>query len=703
MNSETRKDGLSTAQTPGPVPKASSKVIMLGILFAFIVLCMESLSSWANQPHSLQYQSLDMTGDGLRLLVLEPGPSSDPIRCKLYSTTFAERPLYSALSYTWGDQGETKYIEIDGRTMQIGKNLWTALRHLRHMSHSQTLWVDSICINQSSIEEKNHQIPIMAFIYGRAKQVIVWLGQHQENDTTCDLGAFSSVGLSRGKASYDNSAWDHCWTSVRPLLYQLIHEEYWKRTWIIQEIGMASNIRVYFGERSLSWDNFLALVKWYQEQNPPIQSVHYILKLERLRESRYRDGTTYALSDLLDTFRNSFCAVVHDKVYAFLGLANDHFGEINVNYSKSVFELYQDVIKFQSISTLESTQKRIEMVYLSALVRQILSRESGRLPKERNVVIPNSFMTSHKTWTNWYLIEAGKAIARDEMQRAVARRHCEGARRNPCGKEGKEECENARRDVCREADAGGEALGYLLLYMLLYPLVHSWIAVQDWLSILKMRRKTELTMFWHPTAAEKLEIWRPKLFENAMDGIRIRGSIVGRVQYIGPLSDDILSSFDAKKRWAAILSSQFSQSTELRRVRGQNERLMHILEDPSGISTRNIRDLHEEQQGQPQEGQRLFLGSNLLAGIVPPSAKVGDTICQFWNSSASAVLRQDIDGVYHVIGRAGIVQYGESNNWDVPKDKKMFDESSNSGIDIAVNIMTLTRLSMDTVNFLLST
>jgi hypothetical protein len=162
-----------------------------------------------------------------------------------------------------------------------------------------------------------------------------------------------------------------------------------------------------------------------------IQSVHCILKLERLLESKYRDGTTYALSDLLDTFRNSFCAVVHDKVYAFLGLANDHLGEISVNYSKSVFELYQDVIQSQSISILESTQKRVEMVYISALVRQIHSRESGRLPKDCKAVIPNSFMTSHKTWTNWYLVKAGKAIAHDEVRNAVARRDCEEARSNP--------------------------------------------------------------------------------------------------------------------------------------------------------------------------------------------------------------------------------------------------------------------------------
>jgi hypothetical protein len=141
-----------------------------------------------------------------------------------------------------------------------------------------------------------------------------------------------------------------------------------------------------------------------------------------------------------------------------------------VNYSKTAFELYQDVIQFRSISTLEYTQKHVEMVYLSALVRRMLSRELGRLPKKLKRVIPDSFMPSHKTWTNWYLIKAGKAIARDEVQKAVARR----------------DCENARRDDCDKKDEVDTVLGYLLLHMLFYPLVHSWIAVQDWLTVLYM-------------------------------------------------------------------------------------------------------------------------------------------------------------------------------------------------------------------------
>jgi len=84
--------------------------------------------------------------------------------------------------------------------------------------------------------------------------------------------------------------------------------------------------------------------------------VHYILKLGRLRESRYRDGKTYDLGDLFNTSRSSFGAVVHDKIYVFLGLAKDHFGEISVNYRETPFELYQDVIRFQSDSTCGSRQ-----------------------------------------------------------------------------------------------------------------------------------------------------------------------------------------------------------------------------------------------------------------------------------------------------------------------------------------------------------
>ncbi|KAG0647275.1 Heterokaryon incompatibility protein [Hyphodiscus hymeniophilus] len=673
-------------------------IINLGILLAFIGICNAIWMGIEPGPpprtdSPLTYLPIDNeTSDGLRLLTLQPGTGRDLIRCDLYATTFAQRPLYSALSYTWGTPGDTRYIVINGFQTEVGKNLWTSLYHLRHKTRPLTLWIDAVCIDQSSIEDKSQQIPIMAHIYARAEHVIIWLGPDLEYSSTCDLRAFSSTGLLRD-SKYDNLAWDPCWKILETLMQRLTSEEYWKRTWIIQEIGMAKDLIVHFGNKSLPWDNFLALIMWYQEQNRSHPRVHHILELGRLRESRYKDGKTYALSHLLNTFRDSFCSVIHDKVYAFLGLANDHFGEISVNYSKSSFELYQDVIKFQSSSALESTEKHVQMVYLSAMVRRLLSRESGRLPKKAKHTVPDRFMSSHKLWTEWYVVEAAKSIARDKEREIVERLECEKANRDDCGKD----------------DKGSGILAHLVLYMIFYPVVHSWIAIGDWLSILDMRSKTEYTMFWHSTTVERLETWKAKDPGDAshlIPDIPIRGTIVGHVDYIGPLSDEILASFHAKKKWAADLTSKFPNEAELKRIRGKNERLMRILEDPTGIPTRNIKDYNIKPQTHQQNGGRLFLGTDFVLGIVPPGAGVGDLICQFWNSSTAAVLRyfpQDGTELYQVIGRAGVVQYGESSNWDIPEDKEIFVEGSKSIISLKVDIRTLTELSMDTVNFDIST
>jgi hypothetical protein len=41
------------------------------------------------------------------------------------------------------------------------------------------------------------------------------------------------------------------------------------------------------------------------------------------------------------------CSEPRDKVYGFLGLANDYLDDsFEVDYSKSLFKIYEDVIKF---------------------------------------------------------------------------------------------------------------------------------------------------------------------------------------------------------------------------------------------------------------------------------------------------------------------------------------------------------------------
>jgi hypothetical protein len=42
------------------------------------------------------------------------------------------------------------------------------------------MWVDSICIDQDSLIERNHQVRLMGEIYEKATTVLVWLGEPNE-------------------------------------------------------------------------------------------------------------------------------------------------------------------------------------------------------------------------------------------------------------------------------------------------------------------------------------------------------------------------------------------------------------------------------------------------------------------------------------------------------------------------------------------
>lgn len=38
------------------------------------------------------------------------------------------------------------------------------------------VWIDAICIDEQSVEEKNQQVPLMCDIYSWASATVVWLG-----------------------------------------------------------------------------------------------------------------------------------------------------------------------------------------------------------------------------------------------------------------------------------------------------------------------------------------------------------------------------------------------------------------------------------------------------------------------------------------------------------------------------------------------
>jgi hypothetical protein len=111
---------------------------------------------------------------------------------------------YVALSYSWGNTGRHPlYVTtIDGKLdrskerqdlpgdqrvimdqdtsrngyLWIGTNLRDFLLEYRRKGERKFLWIDAICINQSSVEDIDNQIPTMRYYYENAKIVTIWLG-----------------------------------------------------------------------------------------------------------------------------------------------------------------------------------------------------------------------------------------------------------------------------------------------------------------------------------------------------------------------------------------------------------------------------------------------------------------------------------------------------------------------------------------------
>ncbi|KAH6672196.1 heterokaryon incompatibility, partial [Halenospora varia] len=88
---------------------------------------------------------------------------------------------YEALLYVWGSLAGNHNITCDGKLIIVTSNCFSALRHLRRRGKPRILWIDSICVDQSSASEKNHQLKLMDLVYSTARRVLMWLRNGSKN------------------------------------------------------------------------------------------------------------------------------------------------------------------------------------------------------------------------------------------------------------------------------------------------------------------------------------------------------------------------------------------------------------------------------------------------------------------------------------------------------------------------------------------
>lgn len=137
-----------------------------------------STDFWTMSQPASPYLPLGESKDTFRLLslLLQPHPIDGRVQCRLSVEAIDTNVPYEALSYVWGLPDTFNYkIWLNDVLVPIRHNLLLALRALRR-EYDRILWIDALCIDQSNLEERGHQVRVMGEIYSNANHVLAWLG-----------------------------------------------------------------------------------------------------------------------------------------------------------------------------------------------------------------------------------------------------------------------------------------------------------------------------------------------------------------------------------------------------------------------------------------------------------------------------------------------------------------------------------------------
>lgn len=118
-----------------------------------------------------------MLPDSTRMIRLVPSEENDEIfRCELIEVPIQNlghgSADYCALSHCWSTEPRPMAITIEGHNFNVPQHIYDAFHVARKLAIG-LIWVDFICIDQTSEVEWRHQASRMATIYRQAIWTIV--------------------------------------------------------------------------------------------------------------------------------------------------------------------------------------------------------------------------------------------------------------------------------------------------------------------------------------------------------------------------------------------------------------------------------------------------------------------------------------------------------------------------------------------------
>ena len=394
---------------------------------------------------------VDRTSREIRLLKLHPNNDEGVIKCDMQTYNHHDRPSYAPVSYTWGPEIVHTNIVINGALFPVRENLWDFLQQQRLHGNYGHFWIDALCIQQSEVQERNHQVRMMDSIYTQARAVFIWLGKERDgSDIAMQMLA--------------DWAWDyryilplafhdiedfgrHCWSqyggqfevdSSRPYSYhkkqsfrkyvtleearsilKLFQREYWSRMWIIQEVMLAHRLEIFCGTKILSEHRLRQFIKNRGEMCNPKNPYSFVPTHKEITSSpawhiatmrsaleKPHEGTGF--QRLLQTYGHHECEDIRDKVYALAGVWT-YKSSLDIDYRKSAKEILVDVFYLECARmSWEGQWNRRSLLMIGVLLEKALNVPFSKpevqfhLDCSRDIASENLVINGEKrSWTEF--------------------------------------------------------------------------------------------------------------------------------------------------------------------------------------------------------------------------------------------------------------------------------------------------------------
>ncbi|KAK6441725.1 hypothetical protein LTR95_002033 [Oleoguttula sp. CCFEE 5521] len=294
----------------------------------------------------------------------------------MHTVRLDDSPAFETVSYVWGDASVRGALLLQDVTVNVPASSVAALRRIRLEDTVRVVWIDAVCIDQMSIDERTQQVGLMRFVYGAAFGNLIFLG---ESETA--VSASHTVTLlyrevlddtDNLKDLYDTlwhegGGWKYSSSGFRSnidvhALEMLLSVPWFTRLWVMQEVTAARLNTCLYGAVKIDLSMLLTVTLWVEHKFMHIPSSlyrsaggtigHEVWEFVDKAQGGRAQGAS--VGEALRFARSLEATQAADKVFGALGLMECISGATSAgipallrpDYRKDYPEVYRDAARY---------------------------------------------------------------------------------------------------------------------------------------------------------------------------------------------------------------------------------------------------------------------------------------------------------------------------------------------------------------------